>query len=1385
MGVSQAGYCAGATSQPKESWTRIALVGDQKTWLHLIGLPTPSGQCAGVFSFVPEGGKEYILRQTAQQNRCTIELFRVVRDADPVRHALTAEPRQPCSKLDQANDAFAKGQLESALALYREALPEVERTKGEKHPETAQVLSYIGICLSRLGLHQLALDFKLRAARTIADLFGERSTPALVAQDNVAISLLKLNRQQEALTLQLQVVAALKAQLGARHLTTIEATGNLAGTLRSMGRIDEALVQTESVATSIVEQLGPNDYRSLSAQDNLAGLLMAAGQAERGIALREQLVERFVKALGDKHLDTKIAAGNLLSDYLRLNRLEDAKRLAGRFALTMPADSASERKLLAQRHLQQGTAILQAGSTKDALSLLAKAVDLLESPEVGDIELLAKALLELGRAQNLSGNGRQAVETFRRSNLLFERKLGSKNEITLIGQGELADVLFDLGSYEEAKSLQQQVLALRREVLGDLHIGTVTSGIHLARAYRLTGEPRKGAAVLGPILNAIGSTPGFNTDVFARAAIELALALSEIGQLTDARDLAQDAVKLAEAGRGSNLPTLLTARSGLAQIYLHEGRIGDATLIYEDVLSKIQSLRGQDDPGVWTVMANLAIAYQQSGRLGEALGLVERILSGRLRTLGADHPATLMVDVKRAVLLASLGRTTESAALMDDLIAREERVLGPLHQQTLDSMIDVALNRIRESRFEEAARLLGEVSTRLASKGGPAGVTGLRIQQSLGTALQQSGQLELALEKQKRTLQEMRTFLGDRHLLVQQEEANMAQTLDLLNRPIEAIAIYKRLIDPNIRGHAGDLGIKARLGANLVLVGRLDEAMSLGAGFVLQAEAERGQLGLTPADRRSVFGKVAEGFRTFATAHARSGSIEEAFRLSELGKARTLLESMTAGVASTNSALPEAERTALASLSSQEAAMNTALSAATGMRELQQLEARLNDLSQRREATQRRLQREFPRYRQLSVAQVSKASEVASTLTERGVAISYLVRGHLVSALVIGSDGKPQFRDLGAVPNLNEVVEAIRRSSGYPGGLQQMAADDNLRAWKLPDGSFRLLTGGTNSPSGALPVRDIQDLVVYLSTKLVAPLTDLIGGKPVWVISPDGPLALLPFELLRQGAQGVIETHEIHYAQSLSVYALARQKLRDNQQLGRPHDLLAFGNPQYQATGSPSPNRKGSAKRLASLELSQLRDTQGEWVELPGTELEVNSLARIFPGSEVFLGKQATEFNLRALNTTGKIQKYRYIHFATHGFASSANPALSSIVLSLVDLAEGTDGFVTAAKLSGYDLRSDLTVLSACETAVGTATAGEGVMGLPFSLLVAGSANTLLSLWPVDDDATALFMQSFYSKLKAGHSAAQSLAETKRGFLKHPKFNRPNFWAPFILIGAG
>jgi CHAT domain-containing protein len=122
------------------------------------------------------------------------------------------------------------------------------------------------------------------------------------------------------------------------------------------------------------------------------------------------------------------------------------------------------------------------------------------------------------------------------------------------------------------------------------------------------------------------------------------------------------------------------------------------------------------------------------------------------------------------------------------------------------------------------------------------------------------------------------------------------------------------------------------------------------------------------------------------------------------------------------------------------------------------------------------------------------------------------------------------------------------------------------------------------------------------------------------------------------------------------------------------------------------------------------------------------------------------------------------------------------------ELDPNDDGYLTAAEAVNLNLKgTELVVLSACSTGQGDVRTGEGVYGLQRSLNVAGARSTLLSLWKVDDAATAEFMGRYYQRLKAGEARSDALAAVQKEFREgragDGKWKNPYYWAAWQLVG--
>ena len=870
----------------------------------------------------------------------------------------------------------------------------------------------------------------------------------------------------------------------------------------------------------------------------------------------------------------------------------------------------------------------------------------------------------------------------------------------------------------------------------------------------------------------------------------LALSYRLLGRNNEALVLSETVYRLNQSIRGEEHLETLTSMNNLAGVYFSNGRAKEALALLEKLVKIRISNLGENHPDTLLTINNQAESLRVLGRNAEALALNEKVLSKSRELLGERHPNTLLSMSNLAELNRVLGRNNEALTLDKDTLQIRSEVLGDKHPDTLTSMNNLSLSHIAEGNTIEALKLyekIVEISSDVLGIKHPHTLLSMNNLMTTYISVERNSD---ALELSEKVFQLSLEVWGDKHPSTLLAMNNRAFLFKKLGRYDEALNLFKKtlLIRSEVLGarHPDTLSSMSSLAITYSELGNTIDAAAFSQAYVYGAEWQRSQPGLSTENRQSIFKSYAEGYRFFATIHSKNNKIEEGFRLSELSKARTLLESIVAQRAGRSGALMPADQENLDELNRQIGAIKQLLAQAKTSDARQRLDTQVNDLVRLYEALQTRLKSQNPKYARLSDVQLIGASDLPGLIPDGAVAVSYLVTGQEITAYLIDTAGRTKYVVLGAIPQLADAVEAIRISLANDRGLKGALEEVSKLAWRLPNGSYLLLDKKLPMPAGSKSVIDAGEIISFLSNKLLKPLEAELQGKTHWIISPDGPLAQLPFETLQWGKNSAIASVEIQYTQSISVFALGRALQTQYDAMRDRKNLFAMGNPQYEQAAASNSERRSLRGSLNLRSVVQLRDLDNRWPNLPGTEREVKSVVKLFPGSsEAYLGELATEQNLQALNARGDLKNYRYMLFSAHGYLSPETPALSSVVLGLINRIADTDGYVTASEWPGYDLRSDLVVLSACDSGVGRVVVGEGVMGLPFALFVAGNVNTILTLWPVDDDATAEFITSLFRKLKAGQKPTQALAATKREFLKHKLYSNPRFWAPFILVGSG
>jgi CHAT domain-containing protein/Tfp pilus assembly protein PilF len=260
---------------------------------------------------------------------------------------------------------------------------------------------------------------------------------------------------------------------------------------------------------------------------------------------------------------------------------------------------------------------------------------------------------------------------------------------------------------------------------------------------------------------------------------------------------------------------------------------------------------------------------------------------------------------------------------------------------------------------------------------------------------------------------------------------------------------------------------------------------------------------------------------------------------------------------------------------------------------------------------------------------------------------------------------------------------------------------------------------------------------VQLYDLIIEPLLPHLNTSNL-IIIPHGKLHYLPFAALTDGSEYLIDNFTISYLPSVSTWPYIRENA---QEIGGEPLVL----------GNPSTNL----------------------FPLPFAEREARSVASLL-GTKPLLEENATESALSQNSPNISI-----LHLAAHGEYNSINPLYSALYLTGDDQA---DGILEVHEIYNLDLsKSEMVVLSACESQLGNLTNGDEFLGLTRAFFFAGTPRVMASLWEVDDEATQLLMISFYSFLQRGSNPAEALRQAQIEIRN--EFPNPYYWGAFVISG--
>jgi tetratricopeptide (TPR) repeat protein len=1105
-------------------------------------------------------------------------------------------------------------------------------------------------------------------------------------------------------------------------------------------------------------------------------------------------------------------------------------------------------ELIALRTKTQGADHWETVKLKWELTALKKVAALAEEKRAG----YRKAAQEAAEAQNLEQHAEYAKALpIKLERLKWCREvLGEDHPHTAVSYNIVAYNLNFQAKFTEAERMNQKALEICRRVLGEGHPDTAACYNNLAYDLQSQGNYVQAGALFRNALEIDRKVQGEDHLDTARSYNNVAYNLSRQGKYAEAWTLYQRGLDIRRKLMGDDHPDTAESYNNAAANLNARGNSGEAGPLYQKALDIRRKYFGDDHPHTAESYNNLAASLDAQGKYSEAAPLLQKALGIFSMVLGEDHPLTARSYINVALNLDAQRKYAEATPLYEKALRIHRTVLGESHPYTARSYNAVAGNLIRKGKYAEAATL------------------------------------------DQKALDIRRAVLGENHPDTAESYNNVALDLDAQGKYAEAGPLYQKALHI-WRRTLGENHPQTVLGYSNAAVNLDRQSKEVEALDTLETNAkcyESARLAIaTRGLERASFGAERSPYSFLAAARSRVGRSTDAWAALESDLARGLLDEMSN---QRGSGLKPTERRSHDELRGRINPINTRILAlATQNRQTDAEAKELEQLIEERKGLEKSLIKlavEASRREVATLAQLQAAlpSDVAFVAWVDVSDKSGGVQEHW--GCVVRTAGDPKWERLpgsGAAGKwtIEDTELQVRFREAFIKSAPAFEIDalaKKLRAQRLAPiskhlaGVQRLFVAPVSHMAG-IPIDALTDqhTISYTpsgtflarpkerdrprSTRVLAvgdPVLPVAKERPQVTALPPGGLLITHVVPKSNAAKSRLQSGDV-------LVAYAGEDLISVEQLGKLIEVQAGAKSvivkvwregqekmaeREVASGrlgvalAKEPAREAiTARRQTDQMLAKL--TRGEdYAELPGTQVEIARLAGLFDVKSVtaLTRSDATEQRLDEMRKADELKQFKYLHFATHGKANNFRSFDSALILTppenIPEPRAGEpwlNGRLTAAEVLDYwKLDAELVTLSACESALGRQGGGDGLLGFAQAFLLAGSRSVCLTLWQVDDTATALLMDRFYrnmlgkredgakpmGKAAALHEAKQWLrnlsakdAPERLGTLTEgvvrgerpareemkaipvPKgtgkdykpYAHPRYWAAFILIG--
>ena len=945
--------------------------------------------------------------------------------------------------------------------------------------------------------------------------------------------------------------------------------------------------------------------------------------------------------------------------------------------------------------------------------------------EANVLYLMANDYVFLGEKQKALEYGNQAVQV---GQIAVQEADTAQRIFAIKAQANALDVLGrvhnELGDKKKALEYFNQALSLHKSI-GNRG-GELTSLMHISMAYQYMGDYKKSLTVAEQA-RALASELG---DHKSEGAIlnNLCVIHEDIGEFKRALDYCNQALEIRH-----NFNDALGEAVTLGNMGGVSADLGDyqqALDFYQRGEAKYRSLGNRSGQGVTT--NNIGWIYATLGDYDKALDFYGK----------AADIFTAMDDQYRAG--NALGNQGATYAIVGQ------------YQKALDIQLRVLPMRKAVNNVDGAGKTLRHIANAYAH---------LDQKQKALDYYKQSIQL---LKGTPRQLLPALRDLGNLY-------RDMGDTQNALASLNEALQISQNIGDR--LGESDVLGSLAQLERDR---GNLTEAKRLLETGLTTIESLRVNL-KSQSLRASFFASMRKYYELYIDVlmrlhqqHPGDGFDTAALQVSENARARSLLELLMEASAQIRQgadvSLVQSEQKVRQAISVKAEQQMRLLSAKHTEEDAKNISQDLDALASEYEGIQAKIRQTSPRYAALTQPVPLSLKEIQTQLLdENTVLLEYSLGEDSSYVWAISPNSLKTF----TLPKRAEVEAAARRVYDLV-----TASDRKVPGESLEQQQKRLLQADQDSPVA----------IATLSRMLLGPIGSELKNKRLLIVA-EGVLQYVPFAALTDPEEGptpLIVKHEIVTLPSASVLGVLRRETKERQPA--PKSIAVFADPVFDEHDARFSGEAQVADHAVVDEAREVKRSAEEsglsgFPRLRFSREEANQIMKFASRNNSL---QALDFSAsRANATSADLQNYRIVHFATHGIINSRHAELSGVVLSLVDQnGKPQNGFLRLYDIYNMNLKADLVVLSACQTALGRDIKGEGLIGLTRAFMYGGAPRVVASLWQADDRGTAVLMSRFYEGLLSRRlSPAAALRSAQIAMSQDKRWHNPRYWAAFTIQG--